>query len=169
MKKNNFKMMTLIIVSFLFLSSCKKEGVTDFIGEYTYNTSGNVIVNIGGVANPVGLFNRTGQMEILDIGEKDRVMVVKRSLSGDITSMYATIDGDQISIEPETHTKTVNILLEAGTVTFTCTASGNIFDHNNIILNEVYDGTFAGQGSLLNVAGTVYSDDILTVAKRNDD
>jgi len=108
-------------------------------------------------------------MEILDVDEDNRVMVVKRSLTGDVTSTYATIDGDQITFEPSTITKAVTLLVEYGIVTVTCSASGKIYGDKTIMINETYNGTFAGQGAFLNVSGTVSGDNILTIAKRNED
>ena len=169
MKKNNFKICALLMLSCLFLSSCQKEGVKVFKGDYTYKTSGKITVSIGGIPNPVNLLNKTGQMDIIDIGEEDRVMVVKTSLTGNVTSGYATIDGDQIAFDPVTFNETLILLVENGTATITSRASGKIYDDNTIIINETYDGTFAGQGSFLNVTGTISSDSVLTVAERNED
>lgn len=169
MKKNNFKICALLMLSCLFLSSCQKEGVKVFKGDYTYKTSGKITVSIGGIPNPVNLLNKTGQMDIIDIGEEDRVMVVKTSLTGNVTSGYATIDGDQIAFDPVTFNETLILLVENGTATITSRASGKIYDDNTIIINETYDGTFAGQGSFLNVTGTISGDSVLTVAERNED
>ncbi len=169
MKRNNLKIVAFLMVTCLFFSSCKKEGVKVFKGDYTYNTSGDIIVKTTGISSPVKLFNSTGQMEILDVDEDNRVMVVKRSLTGDVTSTYATIDGDQITFEPSTITKAVTLLVEYGIVTVTCSASGKIYGDKTIMINETYNGTFAGQGAFLNVSGTVSGDNILTIAKRNED
>ncbi len=169
MKKNNLKICALLMLSCLFLSSCQKEGVKVFKGDYTYKTSGKITVSIGGIPNPVKLLNQTGQMDIIDIGEDDRVMVVKTSLTGNVTSGYATIDGDQITFDPVTSTETIILLVENGTATITSHASGKIYDEKTIIINETYDGIFGGQGSYLNVTGTISGDSILTVAERNED
>lgn len=168
MKTNSLKTWALLMMSCLFLSSCQKEGVKVFKGDYTYKTSGEVTVSIGGIPNPVKLLNQTGQMDIIDIGEDDRVMVVKTSLTGNVTSGYATIDGDQITFDPVTFTETLILVVENGTATITSRATGKIYDGNKIIINETYDGTFAGQGAYLNVTGTISGDSVLTVAERNE-
>lgn len=169
MKTNSLKTCALLMLSCLFLSSCQKDGVKVFKGDYTYKTSGKITVTISGVANPVKLLNRTGQMDIIDIGEDDRVMVVKTSLTGDVTSGYATIDGDKIIFDPVTFNETLILLVENGMATITSNASGKIYENNTIIINETYEGIFAGQGSYLNVLGTISGDSILTVADRNED
>ncbi len=169
MKKNNLKTCALLMLSCLFLSSCQKEGVQVFKGDYTYKTSGEITLTVGGIPNPVKLVNQTGQMDIIDIGEDDRVMVIKTSLTGNVTNGYATIDGDQITFDPVTSKETIILLVENGTATITSRASGKIYDGNTIIINETYDGTFAGQGVNLNVTGTISGDSILTVAERNED
>ncbi len=45
----------------------------------------------------------------------------------------------------------------------------NNISTNTIVINEIYDGTFAGYENTLSVTGTINGDNILTIAKRNEE
>lgn len=167
---NKIKIMVPLIMVCLLLASCKKEGVKVFEGEYTYKTSGNVVVTINGTNIPVSLINHTGQLDIIDIGEDDKVQIVKTSLEGNVSTYNATINDDEIGFDPTTFSEIIVLGTSGayGTGIITSKATGKIYNKNTIIINEVYQGTYIGSDSL-HTMGTIYGDNVLTVADRNED
>jgi len=170
MKKNTIKMVAPLMLACLLLVSCKKEGVKVFEGDYTYKTSGNVVVKINGMNIPVSLINHTGQLDIIDIGEDDKVQIVKTSLEGNVSTYNATINDDEIDFDPTTFTEIIMLGTSGsyGIGIITSKATGKIYNKNTIIINEVYQGTYINSDSL-NTMGTIYGDNVLTVADRNED
>jgi len=149
--------------------SCSKDEVKPFLGDYTYNTSGTIVLNMSGIPLQLSVPNNTGQMHIISIDEDDRVMIQKTSLAGTVSVGYATIDDDEITFEPVTTTEAVFTGQQYLTATITSTGNGKIYDGKTIVINEKYTGSFAGMGSDINAAGTLSGDSILTVAERNEE
>ena len=165
----NIKKTLLLMIGIIIFSSCKKEGSELFEGNYTYNTSGEVTVTTDNSSYPVKLNNRTGQMQIIAMDDENRVMIIKTSLTGNVSKGYATISGDEITFEPNTFSENITLNYLTGTTTVTNNATGKIYDDNTIVINEIYDGTFAGYENALSVTGTVNGNKILTIAKRNEE
>jgi hypothetical protein len=165
----NIKTVVILMIGIITFSSCKKEGSELFEGDYTYNTSGEVTVTTDNSSYPVKLNNRTGQMQIIAMDGENRVMIIKTSLTGNVTKGYATISGDEITFEPTIFSENITLNNLTGTATITDNATGKIYNNNTIVINEIYDGTFAGYENTLNVTGTINGDEILTIAKRNEE
>lgn len=156
----------LCLIGIVF-NSCSKTDTKRFEGNYTYNTSGEVVMTTDGRSVSVPLMNSTGQMQIIDLDEDGRVMVIKRTLSGKVMQGYGTIVDNQIEFEPQTFTTFIASSDISGTAQITSTATGTLYNQNTLIINEVYNGTFVDSIGTLNNSVTLYGNDILTVAERN--
>jgi len=169
MKIRSITVIVVLMLQTMLLTSCSKDEIKPFMGDYTYNTSGTVVLNMSGIPLQVSLPNNTGQMDIIDIDEDNRVMVKKTSLTGTVTIGYASIDGDDITFEPVTTTQAIFTGQQYLTATITSTGTGKIYEKNTLVIHEKYTGTFIGAGSDINVSGTLQGDSILTVAERNEE
>lgn len=166
--KKNVTVLSITLL-FLMLASCSKDEVKPFLGDYTYNTSGTVVLNMSGFPLEVSVPNNTGQMHIIDIDEENRVMVQKTSLAGTVSVGYATIDGDDITFEAVTTTEAIFTGTQYVNATITSTGTGTMYEDKTIIVSEKYTGTFIGAGSDINASGTLSGDSIHTVARRNEE
>lgn len=145
MKKRNI---LLVICCLIALVSCQKKNAPLFRGDYSFKTSGSVIlkeiVPMGETGDSfiVNLPNEIGQLEIsnLDNG-KDSVLVVMNTMGGEVVITHAycknneiilrdfkkntlLFNGDSITLKNEVHVK----------------ASGWIYEGNTLILNMIYEG-----------------------------
>ena len=167
------KIVFVLILGLIAFSSCQKSGMRLFRGDYSFKTSGSVvmdeIVPAGHTEEPVSytvhLPNEIGQLEISDLGnEKDSLLVVMNTLGGEVTVTHAFCDGNEIYLKEFTK----NTLLFTGdSITVKnevrVRASGQLYEDNTLILNMIYEGE-----AEVNERGfTIHGDNIRLVAKRN--
>lgn len=158
----------LVIIATVFtMTSCKKS-THPFIGDYTYQTSGEISVEIASKTVEIPL-QLMGQMQILKEKEAGKVLVIRKSIMGDITKIEGTINGKEIELEEHTIEEELLIPLDSltieGKAKIIVKSKGKIYD-NTIVFDESYSGYFYEKGS--SAAGLIVGKDITTVAKKND-
>jgi hypothetical protein len=111
-------------------------------------------------------------LKIIDIDEADRVLVVRNTLNGSVSTCYATIEDDKIFFDDMDENHNVKALSLSGNSKVTTSAKGVIYG-DIIVIDETYSGTFSGtlitDTVLTFITGTIGNSDITTVATRNAD
>lgn len=161
MKKTSF---FILMATLLLCNSCHNNPVDIFTGDYTYKTSGSVDITMDSSYFTVNLQQHIGQMDIIELPDNDStVVVIMSQLNGDVVRFNAHVTSDSIFFEPYTRRLSlyVNDTIN-GSYDITINGRGVKNDYT-ISINEVYDGIIKTDNS----SGTIYGDDILTVAKRN--
>ena len=144
------KLLFIMLCGLVALSACQKRGMHLFRGDYSFKTSGSVVLDEimaeGDTDEPatytVSLPNEIGQLEISDLDNgKDSVMVVMNTMGGEVVVTHAFCDGNEIFLKDFTK----NTLLFTGdSITLKnevhVQASGRMYEDNTIILNMIYDG-----------------------------
>lgn len=155
-----------VILTIAFCSTaCRKKVVKPFLGQYTYQTSGNIVVGTDTSEVNINLLNEIGRMELIDIDEDDRVMVVKKSLTGKVEKTYATISDDDITFDDVMSIETFGFdTLQFGGSLITKSAHGTRYN-DNIIIDETYSGIVAAAVLM----GTIKESNITTVAKKDEE
>ena len=167
------KALVITFFALLTLASCQKSGMKLFRGDYSYKTSGSVVLDeiveegdgLEPISLTVSLLNEIGQLEISDLGnEKDSVLVVMNTMGGAVTVTHALCEGNEIHLKDFTK----NALLFSGdSITLKnevrVQASGQMYEDNTVILNMVYDGEAETSNRIFRIHG----DNIRMVAIRN--
>lgn len=168
MKKLNFMFLLICFT----LCSCNKSGVKQFVGDYTFKTSGFYTISTLTSSFDVDMTEEIGQLKIIDIDEADRVLVVRNTLNGSVSTCYATIEDDKIFFDDMDENHNVKALSLSGNSKVTTSAKGVIYG-DIIVIDETYSGTFSGtlitDMVLTFITGTIGNSDITTVATRNAD
>lgn len=169
----------LLLLAFcctIILSSCKKDGVRLFIGDYSFKTSGEIAISVEteyeGMDLPipaslnVSLSNDIGQLNISAMDKKSgKVMVVINYLTGDVVTTTGTCDGDYIRLDEFQRTiLPVSISTLFSTYYYiNVSGTGHIYDENTI----VFDMDYNGRGTIGSVTYKIKDKDIKMVAYRN--
>ena len=167
------KQILIAIFALLSLASCQKSGMQLFRGDYSFKTSGSVvldeIVPEGDTIEPlsftINLLNEIGQLEISALGnEKDSLLVVMNTMGGEVIVTHAFCDGNEIILQEFTK----NALLFTGdSITLKnemrVQASGLMYEDKTIILNMIYEG----EAETVNRDFSIYGDNIRLAATRN--
>ena len=166
MKKN-----LLIICCLLALAACQKKNAPLFRGDYSFKTSGSVVLEEivadgeTGDSFTVSLPNEIGQLEISDLGNgKDSVLVVMNTMGGEVVVTHAFCKDNEIFLRDF---KKNTLLFTGDSLTLKndlrVTASGQMYEDNTLILNMTYDGEAKSNERSFKV----YGDDIRMAATRN--
>ena len=165
------KPIIIAIFALLALASCQKKNAPLFRGDYSFKTSGSVvmdeIVSDGetGDSFTVSLPNEIGQLEISDLDNgKDSVLVVMNTMGGEVVVTQAYCQDNEIFLKDFTK----NTLLFTGdSITLKnevrVQASGQMYEDNTIILNMIYDG----EAETAERSFTIHGDNIRMAAIRN--
>ncbi|MDD6642015.1 MAG: hypothetical protein PUE55_05420 [Bacteroidales bacterium] len=132
-------------------------------GDYSYKTSGSVVISTDTEEITYQLPDKIGQLNVVDLKatDKDSVLLVLNEMGGSLTTIYARISADSIELQP--YTTTLTITTGKGTGTYDITVSGTGIRYDDLImLHETYDGTLSDDNET-----TLYSDNIIIVANRN--
>lgn len=132
-------------------------------GDYSYKTSGSVVISTDTEEITYQLPDKIGQLNVVDLKatDKDSVLLVLNEMGGSLTTIYALISADSIELQP--YTTTLTITTGKGTGTYDITVSGTGIRYDDLImLHETYDGTLSDDNET-----TLYSDNIIIVANRN--
>lgn len=132
-------------------------------GDYSYKTSGSVVISTDTEEITYQLPDKIGQLNVVDLKatNKDSVLLVLNEMGGSLTTIYARISADSIELQP--YTTTLTITTGKGTGTYDITVSGTGIRYDDLImLHETYDGTLSDDNET-----TLYSDNIIIVANRN--
>ena len=132
-------------------------------GDYSYKTSGSVVVATDTEEVTYQLPDKIGQLNVVDLKatDKDSVLLVFNEMGGNLTTTYARISGDSIELLP--YTTTLSITTGSGAGTYDITVSGRGMRYDDLImLRETYDGTLSDDNET-----TLHSENITTVANRN--
>ena len=160
----------------IVLSACKKDGVSLFVGDYSFKTSGEIAISVEadyeGMDLPipaslnVSLSNDIGQLNISSMDKKSGdVMVVINYLSGDVVTTTGFCDGDEIELDEYRRT----ILPISVSTLFSSyyyinvSGKGHIYDDNTI----VFDMEYEGKGSIGTVTYKIKDKNVKMVAYRN--
>lgn len=167
-----------LMISALFLASCKKDESKNIIGSYTYKTSGTVRLRIVKPADPdsfvkvldtvvtVGLNPEQGQMHIVSSGDNGAAKVTFNDIGGNVDVADARISGSTLTLEG-TPSKEVRfsvdkiISVAGGIVSYS--GSGRKYDRT-FIADLKYHGDFVVAGFGISVVDS----DVHCVAQSND-
>ena len=161
----------LIICCLLAMAACQKKNAPLFRGDYSFKTSGSVVLDEivahseTGDSFTVSLPNEIGQLEISDLGNgKDSVLVVMNTMGGEVVVTHAFCKDNEIFLRDFKK----NTLLFTGDSLnlkndLRVKASGQMYEDNTLILNMTYDGEAESNERSFKV----YGDDIRMAATRN--
>ena len=161
----------LSVCCLMAMASCQKKNAPLFRGDYSFKTSGSVvldeIVNDGeeGDSFTISLPNEIGQLEISDLDNgKDSVLVVMNTMGGEVIVTHALCQDNKIFLRDFTK----NTLLFTGdSITLKnevrVQASGQMYENNTLIINMIYDGEAETNERNFRIHG----DDIRMAAMRN--
>lgn len=166
----------VLAIGVMSLSSCRKSGVSLFVGEYSFKTSGEVsltaqaVIDSNNVVIPAvlnsSITNEIGQLNISPTDNDDEVIVVINHMNGDVVTTFGTCDKNTITLE-EYHRNTlplsVNLMFSTGSTYLTVEASGTMYEGNLI----VFDVTLNGRGNIGSVTYKIKDKNIQMVAYRN--
>lgn len=163
----------LVIALSLLLacSSCQKEGIGLFKGDYSFKTSGTVTLTelvtdtLAPDSYKISLANEVGQLEISTLDKAaDSVLVIMNTMGGSVLVTSAYCDGHNIVFKD--FKRNALLLSLQSDITLNCDvnvhATGKMYD-DNIVIDMIYDGR--AETDSLNYS--VYGDDIRLVATRN--
>lgn len=162
------KIITVILATILvtaFFASCETNR-RPFIGEYTYQSDGEI--NIGMLVTDVDvpITDKMGQMQIMKGEEKGKVVIIKTGIDGEIKRLNGEISGKEITIDEYTYEKKIELdTIINGKAKITYTARGKLQD-NTIIFEDNYSGFYTE--SETGAVGTIRSNNAMTIAKLND-
>ena len=162
----------LSVCCLMVMVACQKKNAPLFRGDYSFKTSGSVVLNEivsegeEGDSFTVSLPNEIGQLEISDLDNgKDSVLVVMNTMGGEVVVTHALCEDNKIFLKDFTK----NTLLFTGdSITLKnevrVQASGQMYEDNTIILNMIYDG----EAEISERNFTVHGDNIRMAATRNN-
>ena len=161
----------LIICCLMAMTACQKKNAPLFRGDYSFKTSGNVVLNEivsedeEGDSFTVSLPNEIGQLEIKDLDNgKDSVLVVMNTMGGEVVVTHAFCKDNEIFLRDF---KKNTLLFTGDSLTLKndlrVKASGQMYEDNTLILNMTYDGEAESNERSFKV----YGDDIRMAATRN--
>lgn len=146
-------------------SSCKNSP-RPFIGEYTYQSDGNLTIGLLDAGIKVPITDKMGQMQIMKGDEKGTVTIIKTSITGDIKRLGGEVVDGELTIDEYTYEKNINLdTIINGKAKITYTAKGTIHD-NTIVFDDNYSGFFTEKET--GAVGTIKSNNAITIAKRNE-
>lgn len=157
MKRNLF--LSLILIGWC---ACSNDARL-LSGDYSYKTSGSVVIATDTEEVTYQLPDKIGQLNVVDLKatDKDSVLLVFNEMGGNLTTTYARISDDSIELLPYTTTLSITTGSGAGTYDITVSGTGMRYD-DLIMLRETYDGTLSDDNKT-----TLHSENITTVANRN--
>lgn len=161
-----------MFAALIALTSCQKTSLETLSGSYTYKTSGVVGLaptQLIGTGLPidttwVALYPEQGQVNIVTKdAESSTVIVTWNDLTGNACSTEARVDGNNLTLTP--NTKTVKLTdgsetIGGGIVRFS--GGGTLYD-NMLIIPMTYQGVFELNGYSM----TVVSSKVECIAKAN--
>ncbi len=170
MKKASLFLLTIIFA--MSFTSCKKNYTKEFIGDYTFKTSGTIELITESTSNTISLKNEIGQLNIVDVGDDTKVMVVKNVLTGDIYTYEATCKEDEIFFDPVTMEREIKLGSVSGILEVTTVASGKLYydkkeKRNKIIIKEELSGHLKGSFNDHETNGYIKNSDVTTIATLN--
>ena len=153
------------------MTACQKKNAPLFRGDYSFKTSGSVVLDEivvddeTGDSFTVSLPNEIGQLEIKDLDNgKDSVLVVMNTMGGEVVVTHAFCKDNEIFLRDF---KKNTLLFTGDSLTLKndlrVTASGQMYEDNTLILNMTYDGEAESNERSFKV----YGDDIRMAATRN--
>ena len=163
----------IAICGLLVLSACQKRGMHLFCGDYSFKTSGSVVLDeimaeddtIEPSSYTVSLPNEIGQLEISDLDNgRDSVLVVMNTMGGEVVVTHAFCKDNEIFLKDFTK----NTLLFTGdSLTLKnelrVHATGQMYENNTLILSMIYEG----EAETNERTFEVYGDNIRMAAIRN--
>lgn len=159
-----YKTITIILFTIILFSSCKKNEVKPFIGNYTYQTSGTITIGTDTSDITIPILNSMGQLDIIDIDEDNKVLAIKTSLKGDITQINANIEPSKIIFPLHLRNESFQFgQYNLGELSIGVDGKGTLYG-DKIVINEKYHGSITSQY----LSGVIKDSDITTVAKRNN-
>ncbi|MDI9535466.1 MAG: hypothetical protein QM212_05740 [Bacteroidota bacterium] len=166
MKKNKLPLLLFCFFTILFYS-CDNKPVKNFLGDFTYKTSGSITVEGDTSDVALKITNKLGQMDIIDIGEENRVMVIKTEITGNITKTYATISADD---ENKIIFDTIPISEIFISGLDTVSSETNIYSapvgkryEDRIVIEDFYFGYV----DTYKVKGPIKQSDVITISEKN--
>ena len=161
----------LIICCLMALAACQKKNAPLFRGDYSFKTSGSVVLDEivangeTGDSFTVSLPNEIGQLEISDLGNgKDSVLVVMNTMGGEVVVTHAFCKDNEIFLRDF---KKNTLLFTGDSLTLKndlrVKASGQMYEDNTLIINMTYDGEAESNERSFKI----YGDDIRMAATRN--
>jgi uncharacterized lipoprotein NlpE involved in copper resistance len=152
------------VLSVVFALTACKNDAKQFLGDYSYKTSGSVTVKTDSTTFSYRLADKIGQLDVVDLksSDKDSVLLVMNEMGGGVTIIRAGVSGDSVFPVPYMRALILNVGKVNSTFNVQVSGSGVRYDET-IVLNEIYDGALDDDS--VNV--TIYGNDICTVAEKN--
>lgn len=164
------KIVFLLSVTIVLLSSCDKEGPSLFKGDYSFKTSGSVIAEtVTSPADSVSVYtirvpHEVGQLNIAPYGS-DSLLIVMNIMGGDVITTTACTNSNHIIFTP--YSRNAFPLNISADKSINCDilvkAEGTMYDKNLLVLNMTYEGTAELDSVQYNITGI----DITTACTRN--
>lgn len=167
------RIIPILICSIIIFASCQKRGMQLFRGNYSFKTSGSVILDeivaendsIEPACYTIGLPNEIGQLEISSLGDdRDSLLVVMNTMGGEVVVARAFCKDNEIFLKDFNK----NTILFAGdSITLKnevrVQASGQMYEGNTLILDMIYDG----EAEINEHSFSIHGDNIRMAAIRN--
>ena len=174
---NMKKTIILVLAAAMSLASCSREGVNLFRGNYSFKTSGTMTATVT-VADTVetrteemtvSVVTEQGQMDILAVdADEGTAIITMNVLAGDVYTMDAVADGEELSIEPFERMLDVT-LTGIGKVTVPVTVEGTAHRYSNVVIFDLaYIGSTETEVGDYDVTLEITSTAIQCVAKLNE-
>lgn len=166
MKKSSI---LLALCCLMALASCQKKGAPQYLGDYSFKTSGSVTARSTYTIHhnefTVNLKDEIGQLLISSLDkENDSVVVVMNFMNGEAIVTHAYCNDNEIVLK-KFKRSSISFSYESFDIgtEVDVYAKGSIYDDNMIVLNMVYDG----ETKIGPITYDIHGDDIRMVATRN--
>lgn len=156
----------LLSAAAVFLSSCTKDNLSGFGGNYTFKTGGYVnlapMMTQGGEIT-LALQSESGQMDIMSNGDEGKALITMNILGGTALVIDATVEDDVMTLVPFTRIATL-MQSEDSSFGAQVTIGGTARKIDNMI---VFDLTYQGVTLIGGVPYAISSSHVEQIAKEN--
>lgn len=166
MKKRQVIFVMLFSAIILLLSSCTKDELGGFVGNYSFKTGGYVtFAPVMGEKTDVitALQSESGQMDIISDGGDGKVLITMNILKGIAVVINATVSDSIMTLEPFTRYASFTSGQDQS-VNAMVTVSGTARKVDNMI---VFDLTYQGVANINGAMYSILSSSIEQFAKEN--
>ncbi len=154
------KIVFLLSVTIVLLSSCNREGYSLFKGDYSFKISGSIIAEpVTNHTDSVSEYtirvpHEIGRLSIVPYGS-DSLMIVMNIMGGDVITTTACTNSNYIIFTP--YSRNAFPLNISADKSINCDilvkAEGTMYNKNLLVLNMTYEGTAESDSVLYNITG----------------
>lgn len=156
----------LLFAAVSFLSSCTKDNLGGFGGNYTFKTGGYVTLApmmSSGTEITMALQSESGQMDIMDNGGNGNVLITMNILGGTALVINAMVQDGVLTLAPFTRIATL-MQSQDESLGAQVTISGTAKKIDNMI---VFDLTYQGVTAIGGMPYSISSSHVEQIAKEN--